>query len=132
MTIGALGEIAFLVSQEQIRTPDKIAWSGKARWAVHQRHLGNALTEFTGLDPDEIEFDLHLSAYLGTNPMEDLTRIWSYERQGRPVPFVLGGHGYGKHLWVIEDHKTKLETTDRGGNVTSCTVSIKLLEYMGA
>ena len=46
--IGCLGEVPFLVSEEVTRTLSRFQWSGSARYGVHQRHAGNALTEFTG------------------------------------------------------------------------------------
>lgn len=130
MTVGTLGDIAFEVTSDTIMTVSNFEWSGSAQWAVHNRHLGHALTEFTGLAPDEISFDIYISAYLGKNPMEELTRIWELERNGTPVPLTMGEHKYGKGLWVVQSHTVKAETTDREGDITGCTVSVKLLEYL--
>ena len=47
--IGSLGDVIFTVSAELVRTLDNFQWSGSARYGVHQRHAGNALTEFTGI-----------------------------------------------------------------------------------
>ena len=68
MVIGCLGDIIFQVSEKTVRTLDNMAWSGSARYAVHERHLSNALTEFTGLDPDKITFDITLCSELGVDP----------------------------------------------------------------
>ena len=69
MQIGTLGEVVFSVSDSVVETINNFVWSGSARYAAHQRHLTNALTEFTGLDPDGITFDIFVSAYLGVDPM---------------------------------------------------------------
>lgn len=105
-------------------------WSGSARYSVHQRHLTNALTEFTGIDPDKMTFDIILSAYLGVDPMAEVVKVWKYERTGQAVPLVLGDKAYGKYRWNIVDHNMKMQTFDGDGNVTSATVSVSLQEYL--
>ena len=54
MQIGCLGDIVFKVSSDMVRTISNVTWSGSANYATHSRHMTDALTEFTGLDPDEI------------------------------------------------------------------------------
>ena len=68
--VGCLGDIVFQVSRETVRTIDNVVWSGSARYGVHHKHLGNALTEFTGLDPDKISFTMLLSKGLGAADRE--------------------------------------------------------------
>lgn len=128
--IGCLGDIVFTVSSRKIETIDNVQWAGSVRYTQHQIPYGNALTEFTGIDPDTISFDMVLSAYLGVDVMTELTKIWTYERQGRAVPFVVGNKVYGKYRWTIESHKIKFQTFDKWGDLTSATVSVSLLEYL--
>lgn len=132
MVVGALGDIVFSVSSRMVKTISNMNWSGSARYATHQRHAGNALTEFTGLDPDKITLDIELSVYLGVDPMTEITRIWRYERNAATLPLVLGNHGYGRYRWTITSHKTKAKTYDGHGNITSATVSLSLQEYLRA
>ena len=128
--IGALGDIVFEVSSAVVRTIADAEWQGNARYATHQRHLGNALTEFTGLDPDEMSFDIELSAYLGVNPMEEMVKLWTYQREGTPVPLTIGEHAYGKYRWSIVSHEMKLKAFDPEGTVILATVSVSLQEYL--
>ncbi|MDR1158364.1 MAG: phage tail protein [Oscillospiraceae bacterium] len=128
--VGCLGDVVFQVSDKAVETISNVQWSGSARYGTHQRHLKDALTEFVGLDPDTISFDMVLSVFLGVDPMTELTKIWQYERTGKAVPMAIGDKGYGKYRWVIEKHKIKLQTFDRYGNLTSATASISLLEYL--
>lgn len=130
MVVGALGDIVFSVSSRTVKTITNFNWSGSARYSTHQRHVGNALTEFTGLDPDKITFDIVLSKYLGVDPMTEVTRIWRYERNAVVLPLVLGNHCYGRFRWTILSHKTKAETYDGHGNITTATVSLTLQEYL--
>lgn len=101
MQVGYLGEIIFMVSDDTVETINNFMWSGSARYSTHQRHLTNALTEFVGLDPDKITFDILVSAYLGVNPMTEVNMIWKYERAGTAVPLTIGTKAYGKHKWSI-------------------------------
>ena len=130
MQVGALGNVVFQVSSDLIETLDNMTWSGSVRYGTHQRHLTHALTEFTGIDPDKITFDIFLSSYLGVTPMEEMIKIWNYERTGEAVPLTLGSKIYGKYRWTITSHKIKMQTFDGRGNVTSATVSVSLQEYI--
>ena len=128
--VGAYGEVVFEVSSETAKTIDNASWSGKARWPVHDRHLGHALTEFTGLEPDEMKFEIELSAYLGVNPMTELVKLWEYERKGLPQPLVIGEKAYGKYRWSLVSHSIKFETYDNAGNLIRASVSLDLQEYL--
>lgn len=133
--IGYLGRdansgIQFIVSREVFRTPKNMTWSGSARYAVHERHETHALTEFTGLDPDNFTFDILLTEELGINPQEDIAKIFNYERNGEALGLVIGGKAYGKYRWNIKDHKTKMKYTDAAGDLYAAEVSVELLEYL--
>lgn len=133
--IGYMGKdadngIPFIVSREVFRTPNNMTWGGSARYATHERHATHALTEFTGLDPDNFSFDMLLTAALGVDPMEELVKIWGYERDAEAVGLVIGGHGYGKYRWTVKKHETKIKYTDTAGDLYAVEVSVELLEYL--
>lgn len=128
--IGCLGDIPFGVSSSIVQTVQNVNWSGSARYKTHERHLTHALTEFTGLEPDEFTFDIYLSAFLGVKPMDAITALWDYERSGRALSLVLGDHAYGKYRWTVVSHKIKAETFDANGNILTAKVTVKLKEYM--
>lgn len=128
--IGCLGEIIFKVSDETILTLDNMTWSGSARYSTHQRHGINALTEFTGIDPDKITFSITLSAELGIDPLTEVVKLWNYERSGQAVPLVVGEKGYGKYRWNVVSHEEQMLSYDKDGNVMDATVSVSLQEYL--
>lgn len=130
MEIGCLGEIPFKASSRAVQTIKNAVWSGSARYATHARHLKDALTEFTGIEPDAFNFEIELSAFLGVNPMDAIGLVWQYERTGKAVPLVIGNKGYGKYRWNILDHKITMETYDGNGDMLSCKVTLKLQEYL--
>lgn len=129
--IGCLGDVIFTVSRSVVRTLDNMTWSGSARYATHERHLTHALTEFTGLDPDKITFDILLTAELGVDPIAEVVKIWNIERSARAVPLTVGSKGYGKYRWTITKHEMKMKTFDKNGDVHTATVSVSLQEYLG-
>lgn len=129
--VGCLGDVIFTVSRSVVRTLDNMTWSGSARYATHERHLTHALTEFTGLDPDKITFDILLSADLGVDPIAEVVKLWNIERSGRAVPLTVGTKGYGKYRWNILKHEMKMKTFYRNGDVHTATVSVSLQEYLG-
>ncbi len=112
-TIGCLGEIPFFASSRAVQTVQDATWSGSARYSVHDRHLTNALTEFTGVDP-----------------MTAINLLWQYERSGKAVSLVLGEKAYGKYRWNVVSHKITMERFDGRGNLLSALVSVKLQEYL--
>ncbi len=132
--IGCLGlttnQVFFEVSAETLRTLDNFQWSGSARYGVHQRHAGNALTEFAGLDPDQIAFDVTFSAQLGTDPMTEIWRLWRFLRNGTTLPLTVGTHGYGRYRWTITGLSVKAKYFDRNGEIYHAVASLKLQEYL--
>lgn len=128
--IGCLGDIIFSVSSAMVQTLHDAKWSGSVRVSEHQRHNYHALTEFTGIDPDKFSFEMTLAAYLGSDPMAEMVKIWTYEREFRPVPLIIGDKIYGKYRWTVQSHDNAFEHYDGNGNVIAVTVSVNLLEYV--
>ena len=110
MIVGALGDVVFSVSSRTLKTISNFVWSGSARYATHDLHAGNSISEYTGTDLAKITFDIQLLASLGVDP--------------------IGNHGYGRYRWTILSHKTKAEHYDGHGNIISATLSISLQEYL--
>ena len=133
--VGYMGEsssqgIVFSVSDQTVLTLENFKWSGSVRYSVHNRHNYHALTEYTGMDPDKITFDIQMLAEHGVNPMEQVVKLWTYEREGTALALVIGDKCYGKYRWNVLSHSTKMERTDRDGNLILATVSVELQEYL--
>lgn len=128
--VGCLGSVIFTVSDTTVRTVDNLSWSGSARYATHQRHMGTALTEFVGLDPDKLTFDMTLTAQLGVNPATEINHLAALKQRGAAVPFVLGNQIYGKYRWTVTGLKMKAKFFDVRGNLYAATVSVSLQEYL--
>ena len=133
--IGYMGEssskgIVFSVSDKTVLTLENFKWSGSARYSVHNRHNYHALTEYTGMDPDKITFDIQLLIEHGVNPLEQVVKLWKYEREGTAVALTIGSKCYGKYRWNIVSHSAEITHTDKEGDPTAATVSVTLQEYL--
>ncbi len=130
MVKGCFGRMFFMVNSAVVKTIDNAVWGGSARYSTHQRHLTDALTEFTGIDPDTFSFDLTLYYGFGVDIQEELGRLWKYEREGLPQSLVLGDKIYGKHKWVVKKHQIKMRSYDKHGSLALAVVSVDLMEYL--
>ena len=128
--VGMLGDIVFEVSDKVVETIDNMSWSGSSRYSVHERHLYDAMSELTGSNADQIQFDITLSAYLGVNPQAELTKLWRYMRSGETLALAIGNKGYGKYRWTITKLNIKLQHFDNDGDVTRAVVTVSLQEYL--
>ena len=99
MIVGTLGDIVFETSSRYILTFNNFAQTVSARYATHERHATTALTEFTGIDPESITFDIIMSAYLGADPAAQLNVLREYVRSGTAISLVLGTTVYGDY-WL--------------------------------
>ena len=127
--IGYLGNVIFKVTADTIETLQDFQWTAKAKYATHDRHLRTQMLEFTGLEAQEITFDIYLSAFLGVDPMTEYTKLRGYMDNATAIPFKLGKHRYGHYRWVITALPLKGKTTDGKGNWTEATVSVTLKEF---
>lgn len=130
MIVGTLGDIVFETSSRYILTFNNFVQTVSARYATHERHATTALTEFTGIDPESITFDVIMSAYLGADPAAQLNVLREYVRSGTAISLVLGTTVYGDYRWVITDYKVKAEHFSQSSGWNSVTCSVTLQEYL--
>ena len=130
MIVGALGDVVFSVSSRTVKTISSLVWSGSARYATHDLHAGDSISEYTGSDLAKITFDIQLLKSLGVDPTSEIWHLFDLERKGITLPLVIGNHGYGRYRWTILSHKTNAEHFDGHGNIIGATLSISLQEYL--
>ena len=132
MMIGCLGDIVFQVSEEITETIRDVEWSGSARYSTHQRHNMNALTEFTGIDPDTMKFTITLTREVGVDVAAEIAKIFKLERSGEAVRLVIGDKAYGKYRWNVVKHSAQITAHDKKGNPICAEVALELQEYLKA
>jgi len=130
MVVGCLGDIIFQVSEEATQTLSDMEWSGSAQYAVHQRHGGNALTEFIGVNPETVSFTMTLARELGADADAEIEKLRDMEQSGKAVQLVIGSKCYGRYRWNVLEHSVKYQCHDRQGNPIVADVAVKLQEYL--
>lgn len=126
--VGCLGDVVFTVSRKTVMTLDNIQWNSGSKWEEHARHLKDPALEYTGMEADQMSFDIYMSKNLGVDPMKQIVTLFKYERNGTLLPLIIGTKAYGKYRWVIMSTTRKFEQTDPSG-LTSVTVGLTLKAY---
>lgn len=128
--IGSLGDVAFEVSSEMIRTFRDLQMQRSAKYAEHAIHGKKALLEFTGYAPISASLSIRIDAALGVNPKDELDALRKILAEHEAVPFILDGEPQGDHLWVLEGIDENYEVINNLGTAIAVEVSLKLKEYV--
>lgn len=126
--IGRLGNITFAVSKKKIKTFNEMNWTLSPKIATHERHLKTDLIEFTGLNAEEMKFDMILSVFLGVTPNKELKKLIKATRECKSMALTIGKKKYGRYKWVISNLSIQLQKFDNKGNLLHCKVSVSLKE----
>lgn len=132
MRVGYLGigdtakDVVFQVSDEQIETFNNMKVKKQASYSTHNIHGHKAVPEMTGMDADQITFDMLLSAYLGVNPKTELDKLEAFMQEGTICNLVLGEQLFG--TWVIKSIPYNVEYVYKEGDITQAKVTVTILE----
>lgn len=129
MKVGSLGDIVFTVSPNEIKTMRGFRWRGGVGIETHARHMNTSVQEFTGIEPETVQFSMRLSRHLGTDVAAELEKLRDYMRGGLCLPLVIGERVFGDFRWLICSLEVKAETYDAKGNIVGADVSAELVEY---
>ena len=129
--IGTWGDITFAVSRHQIKTFDGLKWDSGAKYSTHDRHLKEPLLEFTGTDVESMTFTMFFSAFLGVNPIAEVSKLLKAMRRGEVHRLVIGPKAYGTNKWVITKLSNSLPRYDNRGNLLVAKVSVTMKSYSG-
>ena len=128
-TIGSWGGIVFSVSRKSVKTFDGLKWESAAKYATHDRHLKEPLLEFTGTDVESMSFSMFFSAFLGVNPIAEVSKLLKAMRRGEVHRLVIGPKAYGTGRWVITKLSNSLERYDNRGNLLVAKVNVTMNSY---
>ena len=129
--IGTWVDITFAVSRNQIKTFDGLKWDSGAKYSTHDRHLKEPLLEFTGTDVESMTFTMFFSAFLGVNPIAEVSKLLKAMRRGEVHRLVIGPKAYGTNKWVITKLSNSLPRYDNRGNLLVAKVSVTMKSYSG-
>ena len=127
--IGYMGDVVFVASEYQLRTPADLSRSGSARWEEHKLHLRKPAGEFAGADLEQLSFKMTLYAANGVDPSEELKTLRSMRDNGEVFPLVLGGEPVSENFWRIESLSESENYYNGQGKLILSTVTVNLKEY---
>jgi len=127
--IGSWGDVTFVVSRKTVKTFDGLKWDSAAKYSTHDRHLKEPLLEFTGTDVESMSFSMFFSAFLGVDPISEVSKLLKAMRRGEVHRLVIGPKAYGTNKWVITKVSNALERYDNRGNLLVATVSVTMKSY---
>ena len=128
--IGTLGDIAFEVSEEKIRTFNNYKFSAGANYSEHNIHVKRSLLEFTGLKAASASIDIVLDESLGLTVADELEKLTQLLENHEAVKFILDGKIQGSEKWVLEGLEVSHEIINNQGRTIRAGVNIKLREYV--
>lgn len=127
--VGYLGTVRFIVRPGKIQTVSDFQWSSTAGIAEHERHMKRGKVEFTGMDAEDISFNMILSKYAGVSPMQQYNKLRKWQRNGTGLPLKIGTTSYGYYRWLIRTLKFNGERTGPDGEWATATVEVALKAY---
>ena len=89
------------------------------------------LLEFTGTDVESMTFTMFFSAFLGVNPIAEVSKLLKAMRRGEVHRLVIGPKAYGTNKWVITKLSNSLPRYDNRGNLLVAKVSVTMKSYSG-
>lgn len=127
--IGSLGDLVFSVSDNTVKTFDKMSWDFSADYATHDRHIKADLLEYKGPGIETISFSMVLSVFLGVNPLKEIKKLRKMVRKGYAERLVIGGKVYGSYKWVMQKGTVDFQRFDNKGNLWAAKIKVTLKEY---
>lgn len=128
-TVGSLGGITFNVSSRRVLTFDNYSRQGNAKTAEHEIIGEKSNMEYTGLEPDEISFDIELFSQLNVTPETQLKKLRKMRDTGQAVSFILGSQPVSQNKWIITSLAEKPEYWKKHGKMQVVAASVTLKEY---
>ena len=128
MTVGSLGSAVFYVTDKSVKTINSMSWKKKYNYSVHKMHGRKGILEYTGMDPDEIDLEVKVSAFLGVRPLDVMNELNNMAASSAVIPFVLGTDVIGTS-WVITELHASPDFFYLDGTLISAPFKIKIKEY---
>lgn len=123
---GSFGDIIFEVSAELVKTWENLSSKRKASFATHELAGGRAKLEFTGLELQDLNFDVRLDAR-SVSPYRESNKLQAALEDGEPRVLILGGRPRGE--FVLQDITEQETHADAHGRTMISRLKLKFKEY---
>jgi len=123
---GFFGDIIFEVSADLVKTWESLRSKRKAVYASHELAGGKSKLEFTGVELNELSFNVRLDARW-VSPREESDKIQAALEDGEPRVLAIGGKPLGEY--VLQDITEQTKYTDSQGRALASRLTLNFKEY---
>lgn len=127
--VGYLGKVQFIVREDAIMTISNFVMNRSISCGEHARHGRSALVEFTGINAEEVTFDIFISRYLGFGPLTETAKLKNYMYAGTALPLKIGEYRFGRDRWIITNLSFRGDNSTKRHNWGTALVSVTLKGY---
>ena len=127
--IGCFADLTFEVNSDYVLTFDNFKHDVKARYARHELINRPTVLEYLGEDTQKITLTILLTASLGVNPAEEISRVQELVLIGEADYLIVANEVVGNCMWVITESSTKATAYDGDGNILSAQMDLTFEQY---
>ena len=125
------GQIVFGLAARQGFLIEELEESSKAKFVEHEILNSKPITEFVGLENDEVSFSMNFIAGHTTAPMAAIPLLKGLLSRAQAYPLIVGGRPIGSFTsqFVLTEVTSTYEHTNGMGIVTVASIDVSLKEY---
>ena len=125
------GQILFGLAARQGFLIEELEESSKAKFVEHEILGSKPVTEFVGLENDEVSFSMNFIAGRTTAPMVAIPLLKGFLSRAQAYPLIVGGRPIGSFTsqFVLTEVTSTYEHTNGMGIVTVASIDVSLKEY---
>ena len=127
--IGCFADLTFEVNSDYVLTFDNFTHKVAARYARHECINRPTVLEYLGEDTQKITLTILLTASLGVNPAEEISRVQELVLIGEADYLIVANEVVGNCMWVITESSTKATAYDGDGNFLSAQMDLTFEQY---
>ena len=125
MPIGALGEIPFVCSRDEVFTFSDLSRELSMRWASHEVIGRKPMLEWVGPASRTVSFKMRFDAALGVNPSECMERMRKTMHSKKAHKLIVGEEDLGTYVIEGISEERKYHSNLGACIVAEITVNLK-------
>lgn len=127
--IGCFCDLVFEVDGDYVLTFDDFKHEVKSRYSKHELINQPPVLEWLGEDTQKITLTITLTATLGVNPAEEITKVQDLCLSGEADWLIVANEVVGATRWVITEASCKSIATDMYGNPIVAEMDVTFESY---
>lgn len=128
-SLGSLGELPFICSQEKVRTFSELNRELSVRWAKHDLIGQKPVLEWVGEELNSVSLKMRFDVSLGIAPKDGLDRLKRMMENKLYKTLIVGGENLGRYVIESISEERRFHAGDGVCLVAEATVN--LTEWAG-